>query len=240
MKITKKELSIFAAAVGIIFAVVIYALVYLPRNEETEALEADNQNLRTRISELEQMASQVEQYQKDTVTMIVDINDVLKDFPADSLEEDAVLYAAELEARNSSTYISSVGLGNPEIIYEIGPTSVPLSTEDEVNNETRTFRLYRQKITLAQQFTYNGMKQFVTDIVEDADRRNIETISLAYDRGTGILVGNTEMNLYTLTGTDKEYQKQEIGGIGLGISNIFGTIESPVYTEENTDGSAEQ
>ena len=235
MKIGKKELAMIVGAIGIIFAVVIYAMVFLPMSEETEALEADNNNLRNRITELEQMTAQVETYQEDTVTMIMDINKVLENFPADSKEEDAILYAKELEARNSNTYISSVGLGDPELLYEIGPTSVPLNAEDEANNESRIFRLYRQKITLANQFTYNGMKQFVTDIVEDSDRRNIETISLAYDRSTGILVGNTEVNLYTLSGTDKEYHPQNIDGINLGISNIFGTIESPVYTENNTE-----
>lgn len=235
MKIGKKEIAMIVGALGVIFAVVIYAMVFLPMSEETEILEADNNNLRNRITELEQMAAQVDTYQEDTVTMIMDINKVLENFPADSKEEDAILYATELEARNSNTYISSVGFGEPELLYEIGPTSVPLNAEDEANNESRIFRLYRQKISLAHQFTYNGMKQFVTDIVEDSDRRNIETISLAYDRSTGILVGTTEMNLYTLSGTDKEYESQNIDGIKLGIPNIFGTIESPVYTENNTE-----
>ena len=218
-----------------IFAVIIYTMVYLPVSEETEVLEADNNNLRSRITELEQMATQIDTYQEDTVTMIMDINKVLANFPADSKEEDAILYATELEARNNSTYISSVGLGDPELLYEIGPTSVPLNAEDEANNESRIFRLYRQTISLAHQFTYNGMKQFVTDIVENSDRRNIETITLSYDRSTGILVGTTNMNLYTLSGTDKAYEPQNIDGINLGISNIFGTIESPVYTENNTE-----
>lgn len=235
MKIGKKEISFIVCALGIIFAVVIYAMVFMPVSEETEALEAENGTLRGRITELEQMSAQVDKYQEDTVAMIMDINKVLKEFPADSKEEDAILYATELEARNSSTYISSVGLGDPELVYEIGPTSVPLSAEDEANNESRILRLYRQKISFANQFTYNGMKQFVTDIVEDSDRRNIETITLAYDRSTGILVGTTEMNLYTLSGSDKVYEPQNIDGIKLGISNIFGTIESPVYTEDSTE-----
>ncbi|MBR1932036.1 MAG: hypothetical protein IJ833_11335 [Lachnospiraceae bacterium] len=227
MKVGKKELSMLAAIVGIFAAIIALVMVYLPYKDETEQLQRDCDALHTRIAELQAWQEEKPKYERESAIMVEDINQLIAQFPANSLEEDAVLYAARLEARNSNTFISSVGMEDPELLYEIGPTTVPLSEEDAENNTSRTFRLYSQKITLANQFSYNGMKQFIKDIVEDNNSRTIETMAMSYDRNTGILVGNTEMRLFTLSGTDKQYEKSEMSGIKLGTNNIFGTRVSP-------------
>ena len=224
MKIGKKELSWLAALVGILAVVLVVSLIYLPYKDETEALKAECQTLQARVDELKGWEREIPMYNEANEAAKKDINEIVEKFPVDSLEEDAILYAAKLEARNSNTSISSVGLGNPELLYSVGPIALYLSDEDEENGISRTFQLYRQQITFANQFSYNGMKQFIKDIVDDENSRTIDGLTVSYDRSTGILVGNTNMNLFTLYGTDESYEKPDISGIPLGTNNIFGTL----------------
>ncbi len=233
MKVGKKELSLLVAVAGILAVVLVVFLVYLPYKDQTEILKQETETLKSRVAELQAWKEEIPRYDIENEAAKSDISMIVSQFPCASLEEDAILYAANLEARNSNTEITSVGITAPELVYSVGPTSVyqPESFDESEEGagaeEPRTFNLYRQKITFANQFSYNGMKQFVRDIVDDGYSRTIETMSMSYDRGTGIMVGTTEMNLFTLTGTDAEYVKPDLSGITLGTDNIFGTLVSP-------------
>jgi len=234
MKVGKKELSLLAAVAGILAVVLVVFLVYLPYKDQTEILKQETETLKARAAELQAWKDEISRYNIENEAAKKDISMIVAQFPSKSLEEDAILYAANLEARNSNTDISSVGITEPELVYSVGPTTVYQQENNDEESEEhaepaepRTFQLFRQKITFSNQFSYNGMKQFVRDIVDDGNSRTIETMSVSYDRGTGILVGTTEMNLFTLTGTDTEYVTPEIIGIPLGTDNIFGTLVSP-------------
>ncbi len=235
MKLSNKAIAGAIAFLGVLVLALTFTMYYSPKQDETAALETENTNLSSRITQLETYAANADKYQEDTVIMIQDINKVIDRFPANSLKEDAILYALELESRNEQTIISSVAMPNAELIYEIPTSSVPLNAKEEEEGASHNFKLYRQQISVSNQFTYNGMKQFVTDIVNDVDTRNIENMSLAYDANTGILVGNTTINIYTLSGTDEIYKSEEITSVPLGTSNVFGTIEVPAFSTESQE-----
>ncbi len=223
MQMKKSDLLYLYAFLGALVAVVVYVWVYLPTNEKTAALEATNAQDATRVAQLEQWEKEVPFFQEETVRMVVEVNEVFTHFPAESRSEDAVMHAVELEGLDSNNYISAIGINPPQLVYEAKPTNVKLS--DAMEAGERTYRLYAQQIGYTQQFDYAGMKQFVNAIVNDSDRKSIESLNLAYDSNTGILVGTTTMNLYTLTGTDKAYQETMIPSMPMGTDNIFGTID---------------
>lgn len=223
MKIKKNEVLFLAAFLGVLIAVAVYVWLFNPTREKTEALEAENAALASHVKELEEWEKQVDYFQEETQRMIVDVNDVFVHFPPESRAEDAIMYAVELEAQDTRTYISAIGLLDPEMIYSAAPTTIKLNNLQE--DGERTYQLFRQQVTYTQEFSYNGMKRFVNEIVDNYNSRSIETINIAYDNTTGILVGTTTMNLFTLTGTDKEYQKTSIPSMATGTDNIFGTLE---------------
>uniref|UniRef100_UPI0040568F7D hypothetical protein n=1 Tax=Acetatifactor sp. TaxID=1872090 RepID=UPI0040568F7D len=223
MKIQKKDIMLLFAFVGILAAVAVYVWVYLPTIEKTEALEAENTQHASYVAQLEQWEAQVPTFQEETVKMVADVNEIFTHFPAESRAQDAIMYAVELEAQDPNTYISAIGISQPAVAYEAQPTTIKLN--DTMEEGERTYRLQSQQISYTQQFSYDGMKRYVNAIVNDNDRRSIETLNLAFDATTGILVGNTTMNLYTLTGTDKVYQETMIPSMPMGTDNIFSTIE---------------
>lgn len=233
MKIKKNEVMFLLAFFGVLAAVLVYVQVYLPTLEQTDILLAENTQHAARVAELEEIASKVDTYIDDTEKMIVDVNGIFAKFPSESRSEDAIMYAVELESQDRDTYISAIGIGEPAVAYTAAPTTVPLNTSDEAGE--RVYELKKQQITYTQEFDYDGMKRFVDSIVQDPERRSIETVTMAYDSGTGQLHGTTAMNLFTLTGTEKEYEATRIPYMSIGTDNIFGTFDF----NENND-NAEQ
>lgn len=223
MKIKKNEVMFLLAALGVLAAVLVYVQMYLPTLEQTDILTAENAQLSATVAELEGIATKKDTYIEETKNMLVDVNGIFAKFPPESRAEDAIMYAVELESQDRDTYISSIGITEPAVVYTAAPTMVKLSGGDEETE--RTYELAKQQITYTQEFDYAGMKRFVDSIVQDADRRAIETVTMAYDSGTGHLLGTTSMNLYTLMGTDKEYEPTKIPYMSIGTDNIFGTFE---------------
>lgn len=236
MKIQKKDIMLLIAFVGVLAAVAVYVWVYLPTIEKTEALEAENKQHADYVAQLEQWEAQVPTFQEETTQMIVEVNDIFTHFPAESRAQDAIMYAVELEAQDPNTYISAIGISGPALAYAAQPTTIKLNSTME--DGERTYQLYQQQVSYTQQFSYDGMKRYVNAIVNDSDRKSIESLNMAYDQTTGILVGNTSMNLFTLTGTDKVYQDTMIPSMSVGTDNIFGTIEE--NNAENESANAEE
>ena len=240
MKIKKNEILFLIALAGVLSAVAVYFWIFQPTREKTEALEAENVTHAEYVRQLEGWAAQVDFFQEETVRMIVDVNDIFIHFPPASESEDAVMYAVGLENQDANTYISAIGINQPETVYIASPTTVKLNNEDEASE--RVYSLRRQQITYTQQFTYDGMKRYVGTIVNDSNRRSIETLNMAYDNTTGILVGTATMNLFTINGSNKVYQDTVIPSMPTGTDNIFGTIDpvgSSVMEPEEAQETAE-
>lgn len=73
---------------------------------------------------------------------------------------------------------------------------------------------------------YQDCKSVFASILAFADHRNVPSITLAYDAETGELKGNMSVNMYYLTGTDKEYGEPDSGVTNFGKDDIFGTLQS--------------
>lgn len=231
MKIKKKEVMYLVALLGVLAAVAVYVWVYMPYNEKTAALESENAVQITHLAELQVWSGQVNHFNEETVRMIRDVNETFNRFPVASKAEDSIMYAVELEAQSAGTYISAIGLDEPEVVYQSAPSSVKLNDLEEGGE--RSYQLCCQQVTYTHEVTYNGLKQFINAIVNDSERKSVESLNVAYDNTTGILVGTTMVNVYTLEGTDRQYRKTQIPHMPIGTNNIFGTIDrSPVSNEQ--------
>lgn len=223
MKTKKNEIALLIGLAGVAIAVAVYVWVFNPYRDKTEVVKADNAAQQEYLNKLEEWNKKKDVLLEDTTAMIEDVNEKFARFPVQSKAEDAIMYAVELESQDPDTFISSIGLSQPELCYEAQPTTVKLKETDE--ESSHTYQLYNQKINFTQQFTYDGMKRYVNSIVKDTRRRAIDTLSMSYDSSSGILVGTTTMNLYTLSGTEDEYQKTSIPPMPMGTSDIFASLD---------------
>ncbi|WMJ88591.1 hypothetical protein [Anaerocolumna sp. MB42-C2] len=148
--------------------------------------------------------------------------------------------------QNNNSNGSAKPAGTDTTDYDMPNTSNQLSEieklesdgeENETNSEqihgigaTKTIDMqkikgYRSTLTITFKVSYDGLKRCIDYINNYPEKRNIDEITLAYDSETGNLTGSMKINMYNLIGTGREYTEPILGGTGIGLDNIFGTID---------------
>ena len=219
MKVSKKEIYLLLALLGVGIAVCAWQFGFKKINEKTDALTAETDVLKVEISKYTAVKDNIELYNAGIEEATNHIADVLYDFPVMVMEEDMIMFGRSLEKSIDDTTVSTVSFGAPSNVYVV--TSHPV----EASTVPISYSLYNNAITISYQTSYDGFKELVEYIRSNKNRMTMENFSLAYDETTGLLTASTAVNMYSVTGTDKEYTQQNLSGVGLGLDNIFGTIE---------------
>ena len=219
MKVSKKEIYLLLALVGIGIAFCSWQFGFKKINARTDELNAETDVLKVEISKYTAVKDNIELYNTGIEDATNHIADVLYDFPAMVMEEDMIMFGRSLEKSIDDTTVSTVSFGAPSNVYVV--TSHPV----EASTVPISYSLYNNAITVSYQTSYEGFKEIVDYIRSNKNRMTMENFSLAYDEATGLLTASTAVNMYSVTGTDKEYTQQNLSGVGLGLDNIFGTIE---------------
>lgn len=219
MKVGKKEIYLLLALLGIGIAVLAWQFGFNKINAKTETLRVETEALQSEITKYTAVKDNIGLYTTGIENATNSIADVLHKFPVAILEEDMVMLGRQLEKKIDGTYVSNVTFGGASNIYvatsrPVEPTSVPLS-----------YSLYNNNINISYETSYKGLKDIMDFINENKDRMSVENFSVSYDTETGLVTGTTSINMYSVTGTDKQYTQQNLSGVGLGTDNIFGTLE---------------
>lgn len=249
MKVSKRDILLLVAFIGILAAVCSYFFVCQPTMEKTEALVQENQQLQDRIADLQNKTENRDSYESQTAQMNQRMEEIYQLFPVDVREENAVLLAINQELL-SPMKVESVTIDAllevpiaevqqeemPDATYEIdeveaieddigiqeGPTPEAGDTQGAAG--VNPFHLMNRKTTINYEVSYEGLKRSVKNICMQTDRMVIDNLSVVYDEQTGLLKGTTSINMYCVPDQEgKEYEEPDFGGVLLGTDNIFGT-----------------
>lgn len=261
-RISTRDKKIYLMAAGILLMALSYAFIYRPQLQEARQIEADNQDLNARLSELLEMAKDKDLYVQQTREMQEKIQEYGTQFPADVRSEDGIVLAKNME-NSIDMHISNVGLGPREFVYSLENGTEQQTQEEqetlaEQNNQATQERLneiegveesgeaaasaetenqtspslYRSQDTLQFQCNYDGLKRAVSYLGTQTGRMTLNHLTASFDPATGILTGTMTVDLFSMTGMDTVYQKPDAGSVPYGTDNIFGTIEAPAQEEE--------
>lgn len=262
MKLKKSDISLLIAAVGVIIAVATYFLVYTKCNEKTDQLNAANAQLQTEVDYLQDLADHKQQYIDDTAAMQADIDEIIAKFPASYKPEDEILYTKDLE-ENYDVTIANVSFGgyNPIEVAAVAAETVSVDAPAEgeaapaegeaapVEGEAAPAEavapqktLYSSPVSVSIVTSYNSIKDIITKITTDQDRKSIESLSLAFDSESGDLTGAMQFTMYSMTGTDKQYTSPDVSGVNFGTGNIFNSADkkSAIQAEKAAEKAAEE
>lgn len=219
MKISKKEIYMLLALLGIGIAVCAWQFGFKKINMRTEELRAETELLKADIQKYNAVKDNIALYTTGIENATNGIVDVLQNFPIAIMEEDMIMLGRSLEKGIDETYVSNVTFGGASNIYvatsrPVEPTTVPIS-----------YSLFNNTIMISYKTTYDGFKDLIHYISENKNRMSVGDFSIAYDSTSGLVTGSTFVNMYSVTGTDKEYTQQNLSGVGIGTDNIFGTLE---------------
>lgn len=219
MKVGKKELYLLLALLGIGIAICAWQFGFNKINAETAVLRADTELLQADIQKYSAIKDNIDLYQKGIEDASNKIAAVLRDFPVAVLEEDMIMLGREFEKDNADTYVSGVSFTETSNVFAavshpVEETTVPIS-----------YNLFRNQVGVGYNTSYDGFKNMVEHIYDHKNRMSINSYTLAYDEGTGLLTGSVLVDMYYVTGTDKQYTQQNLSGVSIGTDNIFGTLE---------------
>lgn len=261
MKISKKDLSLILYLLGAVFAI---GAIFYGNSiaSKTETLKTENDSLSKEVAYLQDLYDHQQEYQQESERMNLEMEEIKEQFPAEVRPETQIMYTNGLEAK-LDVLLDEIGMPGTELVTVAGDFSVPTSgvttdpaattdgattdgaTADGTATETAavsaaatSISLYRTPADLSYQASYKGLKDLIRTVNEDTDRKSIEQMSVAFDKETGNLRGSLKISMYSLSGTDKEYQAPVVTGVTDGTQQLFVGATTLNRTGANLAGDA--
>lgn len=144
-----------------------------------------------------------------------------------------VEYAANIEPVEEHSYTYDLGEGD---VFGDGSnadatanaengTDLDAAAAAAAGTPQPTTILRNRQTTINYVVSYDGLKRSVQNIANQTDRIAIDNMTVAFDDTTGLLVGTTAVNMYSIPFQEgKEYMQPDFSSVLLGTDNIFGTI----------------
>ena len=251
MKVSKRDILLLVGFLGNLAGVCSFLFVFQPTMEKADALEQENLQLQTRIADLKSKDANRGTYESETVRMEQEIKEIYQLFPVDVREENAILLAinqeliAPLKVETVTIdplievpFLEGVEEEETQISYEIdaveeledyegtqGSEEALTVGGDDGTGGLNPYGLKSRKVTMTYEISYEGLKRSVKNICLQTDRMVIDELTVVYDETTGLLQGNTAVNMYCVPNQEgKEYVQPNFSSVLLGTDNIFSTI----------------
>lgn len=234
----KSDANIILMIVGLLLAAGAYFGVYKNLTAETETMQKANAELKQEVQRLQELADNKQQYLDDTDAMLAEIEEIKKQFPAQYLPEDEILYMINAEKQYDAV-ASRIAMNATTIVEVAAPTQeTQVATEAETTAEDGTvvasteqetakpeIQLYRTPVSVEMLSSYLSLKDIIKMINVDVNRKSIDNISVAFDSETGELLSNVDISMYSLTGTEAEYVAPKVDSVVYGTSDIFNSAK---------------
>ncbi len=218
------EMQIFLLMLVLVVIMVFVAVNYLyrPLLDERQALRDENYELNKRYIELYNMTAN-EEFWKDEINKSREaITEVLDRYSPGNTPEKSIKFVSDME-RELEMRVPNVSFSSANMLTSV---KMPMVQDLGEGNESYSIQYYDVNLlkeTLSYNYScdYDQLKKMADYINAYSERMNIESISVNYDSETNALAGNIILNLYAVTGTDKQYVEPDISDIRLGEDNIF-------------------
>lgn len=204
----------------IIMAVVAVMYLYLPLLEERDKLIDGNIKLNTRWIELRNMGRDTEIYKESIASSREEISKVLSRYGAGNTPEKSIVLVTRLESEVGMK-IPNVSFSTPTTLTSVDVPTIQDAGDNQYNITYSKVNLLTETLTLNYSCTYEQLKKMVDFVNSYPERMNVKSVTVSYDSETGNLSGSLVLNLYAVTGTNKEYTEPLIEDIRLGEENIF-------------------
>lgn len=263
MSVSKKDLQLLLAAVGILAVVAVFFLVFKPYKEKTDALKIENENLAMQVAQLEELEENKETYITETAVLEQKIKEVYMQFPSNVQEEDAISEGIEIEkasqiVNGAIEYSAAESTYTPiaETIDQMPAPESPISSLSDTEEATEEGEVTEEEVVsslalMKQPVKYDFVCNLATfmraaDYISKQDNRDVITgLRLVYDESTGYLAGEINVNKYYISGLNKDYDAASFGSVPTGSLNLFSTLSLPegaivVPTDESSQNESEE
>ena len=223
------------SVVGLLTVLILYVFVFLSFQIKTEELEAANAAKQIEVNELEEYYNNLTQYEADIQTMTEQIKEALDEYPADAREEDILMLAVQTQEKNAIGY-DSINMELPETVLEV---PAELVTSTGIEGYTQAIRFVRKHAIYVNTTTYADLKNVIGELFDNPNRVAIDNIVYTKNEESGLLEGSINVYLYSVTGTNKEYEAPQMTKYPAGTTDIFKSGQASVNTESSSQEAQE-
>ena len=185
----------YIKAILVLLAVVMlgasYLYIFKPKQDETETVTAEADQLEIRKQDLESKKAHEAEYKQDIETFNKQFEEILAYYPSDLDQEDMIMFVKNLNKEEGSGeepfHVSTFSLPTPSSFYTLGDG----------------YECYTGAYPLSYTGSYEGLKTYVDYLMNYAYRMNISSFSIAYD-GESEYSGSINMNAYCISGGDRD------------------------------------
>lgn len=230
MKMSKKDLSMLIGLAGILILAAVWYFVVSPLQTDTQTIETENIGLKSKVDLYQSVNANLAEYQQGIEKMNVEIQEIMNHYPSYISRQDEIMFLSIMEDEYPEDLaIESIGMG--------GASEVSVATEAvmDAGESTLAVHMFKQPSSYDFRCTYDGMKEMVTYLGTQTNKKSIDEITLSFDSSTGSLKGSLGLSQYYMTGTDKEYQSIKVPSVRKGLDNVFHTVSGAGI---NADGEA--
>jgi hypothetical protein len=217
--------SRFYMAIAVSISLIAIAFFVGYRNMESKAtsIEAENQNLRTRIAALQMYYDTEEQNIKDTESMTEAIKNIFASYSGSARYEDGIYEAFNLHGASGNVFdLTQIGFATPENISVI-PADVVNAAQIEGYDQEIRFRKF--DVSYEGRVSYEGLKGMIDQVLTGNYDLAIGNMSYHLNE-EGYVEGESLLSFYYVQGAGCDYEQPQVVEYETGLSNLFGVTTS--------------
>ncbi len=208
-----KNLEYALLILVIALAGIAYYFGYLRYLGEAEQADKERQQIEAQIEEIAEK-KRLQEFFKDEITESKEaIAEIASKYGTGNSAEKNIMFVKSIEDLTDST-IASLSFTDDEAVY--------ISSRKGANGGPE-IAAYKSSMVINYELSYEELKETLDYIHSYPERMNVESLTASYNSETRLLSGSMTINLYAVTGDDREYEAPDIPGIKIGTDNIFGT-----------------
>ncbi len=199
----------------------VYLYVFKPNMEDKKSIESEVESLEARYNDLKAKDANRDQYLQEIESNEVAFDEVIAYYPATLDQEISVMFikGIEKDKGNLKFDVNSVGLGQPQVFYNLGSTTTDPVTGKTVAGEGG-YTCYTASFPISYEGSYEGLKDFMDYIQNYKYRMNISSVNIAYNSVDEIYSGSVSLNAYCVSGGDRVADTVNVD-MEKGVYNIF-------------------
>ncbi len=230
----KSNTSLLISLLGLVILAGAYFLGYTEYTNKRILMESETAILQEKYNHLLAEQSKKEFYQTEAVNLNLKRKELISEFAYEITSEKIISYVLELE-NSIGFHCSSINIQTNSVSDNTEQTSQSEPDEnqtDTLQSDKPNLLLYTLDLSIT--CTYDKYKELINYIDNYKERTTISNIAVAYDAQTKLLNGSLTINLYALTGVDRDINKETylIDDNIKGVANIFSTGVSKLPDDE--------
>lgn len=222
--ISENTKKLIYCLVGVILVLVAFFFGFQSFRQKNAQLKQQRTVLEEELKKLNEIQANQADYETQIKEYEKQIEKYYKEFPVLVQARDQILYASELENRYDSMLINKLDMGEAEYI---------------TGTEGDAMALYRVSTDMECNINYDQLKDFLVHTTEDGTRKAVDEVVLTTDPTTGLLVGQINISMYYMTGTNQVYEPEKVEDVTTGTSNLFQNADTSAQEESVQEMSEE-